>query len=226
MANAYVTPWTLRVNDALHGHPVRFGIGFLIGMLVVFFVGRAFVGRGASIPSDNLRVTITHLVQVAYVAFAYTYVLITARKVTQDLAPVARYAPQWQAMADRAGTHPRWALLIVGVGSYLVLGVTATNITTTETLDPWYWQAWSYDIWWQRATTVLITWWIGCLVYVTVAESTRLSRLSDAITSLDLLDLTPYQALIRQGLTNALLMIGLGSVLSLLMVESRYGPMQ
>jgi hypothetical protein len=49
--------------------------------------------------------------------------------------------------------------------------------------------------------------------------------LSDAIVSLDLLDLVPYQPLIRQGLTNALLVIGLVSVVSLLMVEARYGPM-
>jgi len=34
----------------------------------------------------------------------------------------------------------------------------------------------------------------------------------------------PYQPLIRQGLTNALLVIGMVSVLSLLAVESRYGP--
>jgi hypothetical protein len=200
------------------------GLGFMIGLLVVFFGGRAFVGGSTNLPSDNLRVSITQIVQVAYAAAAYAYVLMTARKATHDLAPVAGHAPQWQAMLDRAGTHSRWVLVLVGLGSYLVLGVNATNITTTET-DPWYWQEWDYDIWWQRATTVLITWWMGCLVYVTVAESTRLSRLSDAITSLDLLDLTPYQPLIRQGLTNALLMIGLGSVLSLLMVESRYGPL-
>ena len=62
MANAYVTPWTLRVNDALRGHPVGVGIGFLIGMLVVFFVGRAFVGRGATIPSDDARTIVKHYV--------------------------------------------------------------------------------------------------------------------------------------------------------------------
>jgi len=79
----------------------------MIGLLVVFFGGRAFVGGGANLLSDNLRVTITHIVQLAYVATAYAYVLMTARRATQDLAPVARQARQWQAMADRAGTHSR-----------------------------------------------------------------------------------------------------------------------
>ncbi|MEH6593196.1 MAG: hypothetical protein V7746_23195, partial [Halioglobus sp.] len=47
-------------------------------------------------------------------------------------------------------------------------------------------------------------------------------RLSDNIESLDLLELRPYQPLVQQGLTNALLMIGMASTLSLLGVEIRY----
>ena len=113
--------------------------------------------------------------------------------------------------------------MFVGVASYLVMGVGATYMTTVS--DPWDWQGWNYDVYWQRATTVLMTWWMGCLFYVMVVESTRLSRLSDAITSLDLLDLLPYRPLIRQGLTNALLVVGMVSALSLLLVESRYGLM-
>ena len=67
-------------------------------------------------------------------------------------------------------------------------------------------------------------WWIGCFCYVVVVESSRLSSLSDNIESVDLLEMRPYQPLIRQGLTNALLVIGMASALSLLAVESRYVP--
>ena len=150
---------------------------------------------------------------------------MTARKSTHDLAPVARHTPEWQTIVARAGTHPRWLLPLVGAASYLVIGVISTNTTTAEATDPWYWKGWSYDVYWHRATAVLFSWWAGCLFYVIVAESTRLSRLSGAIKSLDPLDLFPYQPLIRQGLINALLLIGLVSVLSLFLVESRYGPM-
>ena len=48
--------------------------------------------------------------------------------------------------------------------------------------------------------------------------------MSNNIETLDLLDMQPYQPLIRQGLTNALLVIGMVSVISLLGVESRYWP--
>jgi hypothetical protein len=161
----------------------------------------------------------------AYSASAYAYLLITARKTTHDLSPVARHLPNWPGIADRAGKHPWWVLLLVGTASYLIVGVAVTNATTPEPTNPWGWQGWNYDVYWHRGTTVLFMWWVGCFCYVTVAESLRLSRLSDDIESLDLLDMRSYQPLIRQGLTNALLVFGMVAVLSLLGVESRYGPL-
>ena len=189
MDRSYATPWTLRAYEALPGNPIWIGIGFMIALLLVYFVGRALVGGAASASPDDLRVTVTQILQTAYAASAYVYLLMTARRSTRELAPIARHTAQWETIVDRAGTHRRWVLPLVGAVGYLVLGVTATNMTTPEAVDPWVWQRWNYDGYWQRVTTVLMTWWIGCLFYVTVVESTRLSRLSDAIVSLDLLDL-------------------------------------
>ena len=223
-AKSYTTPWTLRAYDALPGNPLWIGIGFTISLLLVFFIGRGlFAGANDSTP-DDLRVAIIQILMTAYSASAYAYLLMTARKTTHDLSPVARHDQQWQKIVDRAGKHPWWVLLPVGAASYLVVGVAVTNATTPEPVNPWYWQMWNYDLYWHRATTVLFVWWIGCLCYVIVAESARLSRLSDNIESLDLLELLPYQPLIRQGLTNALLVIGMVSIMSLLGVESRYLP--
>ncbi|NIL94334.1 MAG: hypothetical protein GTO71_07825 [Woeseiaceae bacterium] len=223
-ARSYTTPWTLRAYDALPGNPFWIGIVFTIGLLLVFFVGRSLVDGAKNSAPDDLRVAITHILIMAYSASAYAYLLVTARRTTHDLSQVARSAPHWQRTIDRAGKHPRWILLVVGAASFLVVGVAVTHATTPEPTNPWEWQSWNYEVYWHRATTVLFMWWIGCFCYVTVAESARLSRLSDHIESLDLLDLRPYQPLIRQGLTNALLVFGMVSVLSLLGVESRYGP--
>jgi len=137
LAKSYTTPWTLRAYDALPGNPFWIGIGFTIGLLFVFFVGRAFVeGANNSYPGD-LRVAITHILQTAYSASAYAYLLMTARKTTHDLSPVARHAPQWQSIVDRAGKHSRWVLLLVGAATYLVFGVVGTNVTTSEPVNPW-----------------------------------------------------------------------------------------
>ena len=148
----------------------------------------------------------------------------TARRTTRALSPIGRELPHWQTVVDRAGKHPAWVLLLVGAASYLLIGVGVTNATTPEPTNPWDWRVWNYDVAWHRVTTVFFTWWQGCFSYVIVADSARLSRLSNSIRALDLLDMQPYQPLIRQGLTNALLVIGMVSVLSLLAVESRYWP--
>ncbi|MGI9235417.1 MAG: hypothetical protein ACR2RD_17425 [Woeseiaceae bacterium] len=224
LANSYVTPWTVRVYDMLPGNPFYIGIGFTIGLLLIFFVGRAIVGPGNTSTPDDLRVAITQILITTCVASAYVFLLTTARKTTQELSPVIQHAPGWQTTVDRAGKHPWWLLLLVGAASYLILGVLVTNATTPEPTDPWNWQTWNYDVTWHRITTVIFVWWLGCLCHVTVVESVRLSRLSNGIDSLDLLELQPYRPLIRQGLTNALLIIGVVSVMSLLGVESRYWP--
>jgi len=224
LARSYTTPWILRIYDALPGNPVSIGIVFTISLLLIFFGGRALVDGASDSTSDDLRVAVTQILIVAYSTSAYAYLLMTARKTTHNLSPVARYSPNWQTTVDRAAKHPRWILILVGASSFLLIGVVVTNATTPEPVNPWDWRGWNYDVFWHRATTVLFVWWIGCFCYVIVVESARLSRLTDSAKPVDLLDMRPYQPLIRQGLTNALLVIGMVSVMSLLGVESRYWP--
>jgi hypothetical protein len=224
LVKSYTTPWTLRAYDALPGNPISIGTVFVIGLLIAFFVGRANLGSAGNFSPDELRVAVTQILITAYCATAYAYVLTTARRTSHDLSLTVPDLPDRQTIADRAGKHFKWVLPLIGVTSYLIIGIGVTNATTPEPANPWEWQAWSYDVFWHRATTVAFVYWIGCFIYVIVVESTRLSRMSDSIETLDLLDMRPYQPLIRQGLTNALLVFGMVSVLSLLGVESRYWP--
>ncbi len=222
MARSYRSPLMLRVFDSLPGNPVSIGIAFTIVLLIVFLAGRALSDAAVNSSPDDLRIAITQILIMVYSGSAYAYVLMTARKSTRDLSSVAQDRDDWPAILDRAGKHPWWILVLVGAANYLVIGVTVTNATTVDPVNPWAWQTWNYDVFWHRITTVFFVWWMACFCYVTVVESIRLSRLSDKIRSLDILDMRPYQPLIRQGLTNALLVLGMVSVLSLLAVESRY----
>lgn len=224
LAKSYTTPWTLRVYDALPGNALWIGVGFTIGLLSVFLVGRSLTEGALNSTPDELRIAIIQIGITTYSASAYAYLLQTARQTTRDLSAVAGNTPQWQTIVDRASKHPWWLLPMVGAASYLIFGVAATNLTTPEPVNPWDSQTWTYDVYWHRATTVLFVWWLACLCHGSVVESVRLSRLSDNIESVDILNLGPYQPLIRQGLTNALLVIGLVSVMSLLGIESRYWP--
>ena len=222
LPGTYKSPLMLKAFDWLPGNAVSTGIAFAVVLLIVFLAGRALSDAAETSSPDDLRIAITQILIMVYSGSAYAFVLMTARKTTQDLSAVARELPDWPAVVDRAGKHPWWLLLLFGAANYLVVGVIVTNATTPEPVNPWAWQTWNYDVFWHRATTVFFVWWMACFSYVTVVESVRLSRLSDDIASLDILDMRPYQPLIRQGLTNALLVLGMVSVLSLLAVESRY----
>ncbi len=219
-----ITPWTLRVFDAMPGNPLQLGVAFLLLLLLLFFAGRIALDGGAASSSNDLRVAMVHLLLVTYCSAAYAYLLMSARQTTRDLAPVAIQPAHWQSHVDRVGRYPWWLLPVIGLASYLVFGVATTNITTPDPIDPWDWRGWSYDVAWHRVSSLLFVWWLGCLCYVLVVESARLSRLSGELRAPDLLELKPYQPLIRQGLTNVLLAIGVISIMSLFLFEARYGP--
>lgn len=225
MKIAYTTPWTLRVYDALPGNPLWIGIGFTVGLVLFFFIGRFALGYDIGSDPNDLRVAITQILMMTYFASAYVGLLATARRTTHDLSPVGQEGDDWSSAIDRAGKHRRGVLPILGIASYLIVGVGVTNLTTPAPTNPWDVTGWSYDVYWHRITTVFHVWWVACSCYVVIVESVRLSRLSDRVASVDLLDLAPYRPLVRQGLVNALLLIGGVSVMSLLGVESRYGSM-
>jgi hypothetical protein len=223
MNSSYASPWTLRVYDALPGSPFRIGVGFTVALVLLFFAGRTLTGNNINSNSNDLRIALTQILMTTYLASAYVGLLSTARRTTDELSPVGREIANWSSIADRVGTYRRGVLPLIGAASYLVIGIGVTNITTSAPTDPWDFQQWNYDVYWHRATTVLFAWWMACCCYVVIVESARSSRLSAEFESLDLLNLAPYQPLVRQGLINALLLIGGVSVMSLLGVESRYG---
>jgi hypothetical protein len=200
------------------------GIGFTAVLLGVFLAGRTvFDGTEDATPRD-FRLAIIHILLAGYSASAYAYLLNVATRSARDLGVVVNPAPHIQTIIDRAGAHPWWALLLAGIAGNLGTGL-ITIQTTPDMANPWSWQMLNYDTRWHRGTSFAFSWWIGCSLYVIVAESARLSRLSSAIQSFDLMDLRAYQPLVRHGLTNALLVIGTASVLSLFLLESGYVSM-
>jgi hypothetical protein len=223
MKNAYTSPWMLRVYDALPGNPLWIGIGSTVALSLLFLIGRTLAGYDLNSDPNDLRIALTQILMTTYWASAYAYLLSSVRATIRDLSPVGRHAADWQSIVERAGKYRRGLLPVLGAASYLIIGVGVTNATTPAPTNPWDWHLWNYDVYWHRITTVFFVWWIACSCYVVIVDSARLSRLSDKFGSLDLLDLAPYQPLVRQGLTNALLLIGGVSVMSLLGVESRYG---
>ncbi len=199
------------------GSPLNIGLSFAAILMLAFFVSRMLIVGEIRSSSGDFRMAIIHVLLTAYAATAYVILLQTARRSVEDLAPAIGSTLDLQVIMDQAGTHRRWPLKIAGLIGVLV-GIYAT-IVTTQGVAPWDWQQTNFDARWMRVLGPFFGWWIGCIMYVLAVESSRLSRLSDSIHSLDLLDLQPYEPLIRFGLTNALLLVGLVSVFALFLFE-------
>ncbi|MBT4522471.1 MAG: hypothetical protein HOC23_20945 [Halieaceae bacterium] len=217
------TPWTLRIFDALPGSPSAIGLSFAAVLLIVFFVVRTLFDGGTWSTAGDLRLALIHILLTAYTATAYAYLLSTTKKTAQDLFSAVKHDPQWQAIADSVGTHLRWGL-ILAAGLGVLIDVLVTDVTTVGS-EPWVWSETNHDARWMRILGPFFSAWMSCLIYVLLVESARLSRLSDSIRSLELLDLEPYKPLVRQGLTNALLVVGMTSVLSLFLLEPGFIPL-
>jgi hypothetical protein len=86
------------------------------------------------------------------------------------------------------------------------------------------WAANSPETLWHRVTAPLIGYWVARLAFAVLFESLRLSALASRLAPLDLFDLRPLTPFTRQGLTHALVIVGFGSIQSLSLVESGYGP--
>lgn len=90
---------------------------------------------------------------------------------------------------------------------------------------PWSPSTWSPEVAWTRILSPAMNLWAWWLGYAVVTVSMRMSRLAKKLNRIDLLDLSPLAPFTRQGLTNALLVIGVLSIYSLMMLETGFGRM-
>lgn len=220
-SKSLITPWVSKAFGTLPGSPAFLGISLAAVLLIVFIVGRMF--SDADSPSGDFRLAVIHILLTAYAVSTYAYLLMATNKATRELAPIIEDTQLRQSILDLAGKHLWWGLLLAGL-AVVSIDVLATEVTTIGS-DPWAWRENNYDSFWMRVLGPLMCWWIGCLLYILVVGSLRLSKLSDSITSLDLLNLLPYKPLIRQGLTNVLLVVGMSSILSLFLFEPGFAWM-
>ncbi|MEH6556284.1 MAG: hypothetical protein V7459_11840 [Oceanicoccus sp.] len=220
MHKSFIRPWTERVFTALPGNHMAIGCGFFLLMLLSFLLGRYLVDGGVRSNQGDFRLTLIHLLLAAYSASAYAYVLSAARNTAIVLKPLIAPTEKAKLLTERIGKHLWWGLLLAGL-SGLLINIYATNITTTGS-DPWVWDDNNYDSLWMRVLGLFMTWCLGCFFYVLVVESARFSNLCENIAELDIFDLAPFQPLLRQGLTHALLVVGGSSILALFLLEPGY----
>jgi len=219
--------WAIRLYQAVPLDPSWLGILFAALLVTLFFGSELAMGRIsllAAAPDPlaelrNVRLTVIHCLLTAYVPTAYALLILRSRRTFAELRPVLEASPSLDAAAANIGRYPWWTLAIAGaIGSAISIQVT---LDTTDG-NPWAWSALGPEVVWHRVLGLIFTWWIGCFLFATVVESLRLSSLADRLARIDLLDLRPLAPFTRQGLTNALLAIGLASFISLFTIEPGY----
>ena len=87
---------------------------------------------------------------------------------------------------------------------------------------PWDPAGWNAEVVWHRILGPVTGIGLAWLVYAITVVSLRMSRIAQRLSRIDLLDLTPLAPFAQQGLSNALLLIGVLSVASLMMLETGF----
>jgi hypothetical protein len=107
-----------------------------------------------------------------------------------------------------------------------LLGMLFTLFTPylTTVVPPWDPSTWAPEVWWHRVLGLFIGWWSGWFSAAVWITSTRTSRLAAWVLKVDLLDVKQWAPFVRQGLLTALLIVGLVSILSLMLLDPTEWP--
>ncbi len=173
----------------------------------------------------DFRIAIIHILLAGYLPAALLAVVRSARRTVFELQEALDCSPEeCSALAASIRLDPSH-LVIAGVVG-LMIGFSVPYLTPPVPEQLWSPASWSPEVVWHRVlgpvTAVLAT----LLMYAVVAVSARMSRISEGLSSMDLLELRSLQPFTRQGLTNALLVLGWVTIAGLMVVtESGFGTL-
>jgi hypothetical protein len=184
--------------------------------------GGALARQSAGILRD-LRIAIVHCLLAGYLPAAFLAVIRGGKRTVFALqGALDCSAEECEALARSIRFSPGGlaAAGLIGLG----LGFMGPYIVPPVPEAPWNPAAWSAEVAWHRVLNPVISVSGAILIYAIVAVSRRMSRLATELTSIDILNVRPLLPFTQQGLTNALLLMGLVSIYGLmLLTETGFG---
>ncbi len=217
--------------------PLWIGIGISGSLIVILLATETALGRWdellaggefdalASVSSGvlrDVRLAIVHCLVIGYLPAAFLHVMRNGRQtvlVLQGALDCTREECETLAASIRLSAR---GLVITGLIGF-ALAFAAPYMVPPVQPTPWSPSAWSPEVAWHRILGPVIFVWQIWLVYAVVTVSVRMSRIAKKLSHIDLFDLTPLAPFTHLGLTNALLLIGLLSIWSLMMLETGFG---
>ncbi len=219
--------------------PLRAGLGIGGVLLAALFITETLLGRWQYVLVQgefdalarvsggvlrDLRIAVVHCLVAAYLPAALLHARQSARRTVLRLQRTLDCTPEeCQALADSM-TPGAAGMLFVGLLGF-ALSLLPPYLVQPVPPAPWTPSSWHPEVYWHRLLGPPIGVTIAWLGYTVVTVSLRLSRVASRLKRIDLLDLSPLAPFTRQGLTHALLLIGLLSIWSLVMIETGFGGM-
>ena len=219
--------------------PLWLGIGISGSLVVILLVTESALGRWDALLAQgefdplarvssgvlrDLRLAVVHCLLIGYLPAALLHILRSAKK-TIHLLRDALQCTREECDTLSASVRPgKRGLIIIGLIG-LALSFGAPYMVPPVPQNPWNPSTWSPEVAWHRIlspATLLLAGWLG---YAIVNVSVRMSRIARKLSRIDLLDLSPLTPFTQLGLTNALLLFGLLSIWSLVMLETGFGQM-
>jgi hypothetical protein len=203
---------------------VLFAIETVLGRWDVLLAGGEFdpLARVSSGVLRDIRLAIMHCLLIGYLPAAFLHAVRNGRrKVLALQGALDCTREECETLAASIRLSPR-GLVITGLVGF-ALAFTSPYMVPPVPPTPWSPSAWSPEVAWHRILGPVIFVWQLWLVYAVVTLSVRMSRIAKKLSHIDLLDLAPLAPFTHLGLTNALLLIGLLSIWSLMLLETGFG---
>lgn len=218
--------------------PVRLGLAICSVLLVGFLVWESLHDRwpeflealrsGALYRQPggilrDFRIAVVHILLAGYLPAALLAVLQSGRRTVYQLQAALECSPkECSDLAASIRLGPA-GLAVAGILG-LIIGFGAPYLTPPVPQDLWNPSSWSPEVAWHRILGPTTAVFAMLLLYAVVSVSARMSKISAGLSTVDLLDLRALQPFTRQGLTNALLVLGWVTISGLMVVtESGFG---
>ncbi len=215
---------------------VWLGVGIATTLLAVLVIIETVLGRWQILAADpdlhalsrvsegvlrDIRIAIVHCLVVGYVPAAFVHVLKSARRTVLALQDALDCTPEeCMRLAASIRLRPR-TLAVTGLLG-LALAIMMPYFVPPVPEHLWNPAAWSPEVAWHRILgplAMIAQIWLG---YTVIVVSIRLSKIAEGLKRVDLLDLGSLAPFTRLGLSNALILIGLPSIWSLMLLETGF----
>jgi len=203
---------------------ILFAIETVLGRWDMLLVGGEFdpLARVSSGVLRDIRLAVVQCLMIGYLPAAFVHVVRSGRRTVLVLqSELACTREECEMLAASIRLSSRGLVITGSIGFALAFALPYMVPPVPPT--PWSPSAWSPEVAWHRILGPVTSVWQLWLIYAVVTVSVRMSRVAKKLSHINLLDLAPLAPFTHLGLTNALLLIGLLSIWSLMMFETGFG---